>query len=109
MQLGAKPGDWIEIDLGRDRPIGEVQVLTKDGGMPRQFDVQTYATGQQPPTVEAWVKDLDFRWSQSNRADKDGFVRYRGPAVRSRFIRIVNRSGGAGTIREIRVHALKAG
>ncbi len=105
--FGEAVGDWVEIDLGRDRPIGEVQITTKSG-MPEKFDIQTYATGQQPPTEEAWVKDLNFRWTRANRTKKDGTIAYRGPMTRARFIRIINRSGGKGELAEVRVFALKA-
>ncbi|MBC8066197.1 MAG: prealbumin-like fold domain-containing protein, partial [Chlorobia bacterium] len=106
--IGALPGDWVEIDLGRDRPIGEVQLLVKDGSMPARFDIQAYSTGQAAPESDAWVKDLNFAWTKANRGKKDGSIAYRGPMARCRFIRIVNRSGGAAKLAEIRVFALKA-
>lgn len=110
--LGSKKGDWIEIDLGRDRPIGEVRLVFKNPTMPGQYDIQLYATGQQPPDTDAWVKDLDFKWTLANRGVKaaDGTISipYRGPLTRSRYIRIVNRSGGEGQIAEIKVIPLKA-
>lgn len=111
-KFGAKKGDWIEIDLGRDRPIGEVRLIFKTPQMPSQFDIQIYATGQQAPENDAWVKDLNFDWTQSNRSVKEGdaavAVPYRGPMTRGRYIRIVNRSGGAGTLSEVRVIPLKS-
>jgi hypothetical protein len=109
--LGPNAGDWVEIDLGRDRPIGEVRLVLKDSTMPAKFDIQTYATGQTPPEVEAWVKDLNFRWTLKNRGTPEGSslaIPYRGPMTRARFIRIVNRSGGIGRIAEIKVIPLKA-
>ena len=111
-ELGPKPGDWIEIDLGRDRPIGEIALVFKKAEMPKQFDIQAYATGQSAPDRDTWVKDLNFDWTLSNRGieNSDGTVTipYRGPLTRSRYIRIVNRSGGVGKVGEIRVTPLKA-
>ena len=106
VELGSQPGDWIEIDLGRDRPVGEVQVHY--GQMPVKFDLQAYATGQAAPEADAWVKDLNSTWTRENRMKTDGFVPYRGPMIRARFIRIVNRSGGSGKIGEVRIFPLKA-
>lgn len=108
VQLGDKSGDWVEIDLGRDRPIGEVQLVLKDGGMPSKFDIQSYSTGQAAPQTDAWVKDLNFEWTKANRGRKDGSIAYRGPMTRARYVRIVNRSGGAAKLAEIRIFALKS-
>lgn len=109
--LGGNVGDWVEVDLGRDRPIGEVQIVLKEGGMPAKFDILAYATGQNPPQFDSWVKDLNSTWTNQNRGKKEGDARliaYRGPMTRSRFIRIVNRSGGTAKIAEVRVFALQA-
>jgi len=108
VELGSLPGDWIEIDLGRDRPVGEVQIHYGDRQMPVKFDVQAYATGQTAPESDAWVKDLNSIWTRENRIKADGYVPYRGPMIRARFIRVVNRSGGIGKIGEIRIFPLKA-
>ncbi len=111
MALGEKAGDWVEIDLGRDRPIGEVQVILQDGSMPNRFDILAYATGQNPPQFDSWVKDLNSHWTRLNQGRKEGSatnIPYRGPMTRSRFIRIVNRSGGVAKIAEVRVFALQA-
>lgn len=109
--LGGNIGDWVEIDLGRDRPIGEVQILLKEGGMPAKFDILAYATGQNPPQFDSWIKDFNSVWTKQNRGRKEGnstLIPYRGPMTRSRFIRIVNKSGGAAKIAEVRVFALQA-
>lgn len=108
--LGGNPGDWIEVDLGRDRPIGEVQIVLKDRSMPAKFDILAYATGQTAPQFDSWIKDLNSAWTSQDRGRKEGnawAVAYRGPMTRSRFIRIVNRSGGSAKIAEVRVFALQ--
>lgn len=106
--LGSAVGDWLEIDLGRDRPIGEVALVLSNGEMPLKYDIQVYATGQAPPENDAWIKDLNFAWTKPNRLRADGSIAYRGPMTRARFVRIVNRSGGKGSIAEVKVFALKA-
>jgi hypothetical protein len=107
--LGGKVGDWIEIDLGRDRPVGEVR-LFGPGQMPQKYQVVMYATGQKPDQMNPWARELDSRWTWRNRADAEvsgASVAYRSLASRVRFIRIVNVSGGVGQLTEVKVASVK--
>ena len=101
IKLGAKAGDWVEIDLGRDRTIGEIKLFAGDA-MWNRFDIVGYGTGQRPSDAGPIVKESDWDWTSDRRA-KDGAVAYRGGAPRVRFIRIINRSGEAGQIQKIQV------
>lgn len=107
--LSAKTGDWVEIDLGRDRTIGEIALLAKPGVFWSKFDILAYATGQNPADALPWAKEVDFRWTADNRRDPvagaDGVVSvpYRGEPRRFRFIRLVNRGNGTGELAEIKV------
>jgi hypothetical protein len=106
VSLPDAPGSWVEIDLGRDRALGEVDLLTRSGNFWKQFDIMTYTTGQTPSEAVIWSRELDWGWTLSNRSDLVGDARsvaYRGPAQRFRYLRVVNRSGGPGTLAEIRV------
>lgn len=79
--------------------------------MPEKLDIQAYSTGQASTEVGAWVKDLDFRWTLVNRGvpESGGIaIPYRGPLTRSRYIRIINRSGGVGKIADVRIIPLKS-
>ena len=100
--LSGKPGDWVEIDLGRDRTVGEVALAAEPGRFWRAFDVYTYATGQKPEETVPWAREVDFGWTAAHRGD-GGTVHYRGAPRRFRFVRIVNRSGGEGILAEVRV------
>jgi len=101
IKLGGKSGDWIEVDLGRDRTIGEIKVFAGPD-MWRRFDIVGYGTGQRPSDAAPIVKEADWGWTRDRRA-QDGGVPYRGGAPRVRFIRLINRSGEAGAIQRIQV------
>ncbi|HVL38079.1 MAG TPA: CARDB domain-containing protein [Fimbriimonadaceae bacterium] len=84
-------GGWLEIDLGRDRPIGEIR-LYPSGEFWNEFDIHVYATGEEPGDAKLWARELDFGWSKVNRVDREAgaaSVAYRGRAVRVRFIRLI--------------------
>jgi hypothetical protein len=104
-----KPGDWVEIDLGRDRTIGEIALLARPGKFWSKFDILAYATGQTPADALPWVKEVDFAWATGNRGDAveggNGVVSvpYRAQPRRFRYIRLVNRGGGAGELAEVKV------
>jgi len=94
VQLPREKDSWIEIDLGKDRTIGEVQLLSKGGPFWKSFEMQSYETAQKPTEALPWSKELDWDWSKRNRPDPvagGGFsVAYRGSARRFRYLRIVN-------------------
>ena len=105
--LGEKVGDWVEIDLGRDRTVGEIDLVAQPGTFWRKFDVMVYATGQRPEEALRWAREVDGDWTSRNRREVVSPTRvsvpYRGAALRFRYLRIVNRSGGPGRLAEIKV------
>jgi hypothetical protein len=94
--LSGKSGEWVEVDLGRDRVIGEIRLLRASKPFWREFDIYTYATGQRASEAEIWAKEVDWNWTAENRASaaKNGatVISYRAPSKRFRYIRIVNRT-----------------
>lgn len=82
---------WIEIDLGRDKLIGEVELAFK-GSPFSQFSIILTKTGQTPESGIPWIKEGNglFRASVSPQG-ADGIVRlrYRGATSLGRYIRIV--------------------
>ncbi|MFQ3669734.1 MAG: CARDB domain-containing protein, partial [Fimbriimonadaceae bacterium] len=79
-------GEWIEIDLQRDRFISQVELsaLAEDR-MWRQFDILVYFTGMTPQGAAVWARERDWIWSFRFRSDREGGVRrvaYHGPPVR---------------------------
>lgn len=110
LALGEKAGDWVEIDLGRDRPIGEVRLVLGESAAPEQFELVAYATGQNAGQMNAWVRERDSGWTLRNRSTIRGglpCLTYRGPAVRVRYLRVRNVSGGKMLLREIEAVAAK--
>ncbi len=110
--LGAASGNWIEVDLGRDRPVGEVRLLLEGSEAPAKFDIVGYATGQTAGQMNAWVQEIDSGWTIRYRAGQEAgavSLAYRGIASRMRYIRILNVSGGPLKIRELRVTPAKSG
>lgn len=97
--LGGKSGDWIEIDLGRDRPIGEVRLVLRSESFWARFDLLGYGTGQEALSVEPWTRELDWVWTRTARRDNDPktgtfSVAYRPTAGRYRYLRLINRAEG---------------
>lgn len=91
--LPSAPGSWVEIDLGRDRTIGEVRLATRSGHMWNAFQIKMYETAQKPSDALLWTSETNWTWSFRNRPDiTNGVasVAYRGPAQRVRYIRIIS-------------------
>ncbi len=113
VSLGGKAGDWVEIDLGRDRTIGEVTLFGATGTFWPQFEIQVYATGQKLEEATLWANELNWNWAATNRRDlipgdpNTISVAYRSPSERIRFIRITNRSSVIGKLKGIRVVPVK--
>jgi hypothetical protein len=106
-ELPGKVRSWFEIDLGRDRTIGEVDVIAGPNSMWSKFELVAYATGQKPEEAIPWASETDWKWTASNRGEeiaKDrALVRYRGLPMRFRFLRILSRTAPEGKIAELRV------
>lgn len=99
--LPEKPDSWIELDLGRDRTIGEI-ALKPGATFPNRYEIRVYGTGGKSEEADLWASELDEPWSLRNRG-ADGWLAYRAPTRRIRFVRIVSKSGGLGTLAGLRV------
>ena len=94
--LPSATGGWVEIDLGRDRTVGEIDLFARNAPFWKQFEIRTYATGEKPDAAFVWAREPNWDWALRNRrlADSghagDEAVPYRGPTRRFRYIRIVN-------------------
>ena len=88
---GLEDGYWIEIDLGRDRLLGEIS-LVFDGDPWAEFRIVTYKTAQSPGSAAVWaVETSGLRAAASAQRDEEGRVRirYQATAVRSRYVRVI--------------------
>ncbi|MEZ0327942.1 MAG: CARDB domain-containing protein [Fimbriimonas sp.] len=106
VKLGPKKGDWIEVDLGRDRTIAEIDVLAAAPEMWPRFDVLVYGTGQKLVDATVWAREQDWNWTATNRRELVSgvpSVAYRGQPLRVRYIRLVNKLDQPGQIGGIRI------
>ena len=106
---GDKVGDWIEIDIGRDRPIGEVKMIVPPDGSAfwEQFDIMIYGTGQTVAGARLFAGEAGWKFASTMQKDVSSngtsSVAYRAVPQTVRFIRLVNKSGGPGAIAGIEI------
>jgi hypothetical protein len=110
--LGMKAGDWVEIDLGRDRPAGEVRLISTGPDFWKRFDIVVYSTGQTAKDAAIWARETDFPYSYLARSSDDGngerSLSYRGLPQRFRYVRIINRADSdVAKLAEIKVTPVK--
>lgn len=102
---------WLEIDLGRDRPLGEVRLSFAGAGVWPEFDLRIYGTGERAAEARTWVGEPNGPWSLRTRLDVDAAmpglktVAYRGFPVRARFLRLVPRVAAPVPVRLAEVRA----
>lgn len=109
VSLGDEPsGYWIDIDLGRDRQLGQIQ-LVFDGPVWKQFRILTYKTAQTPGEAQVWSEEANGQANAEATKTEDGktVLSYTSRTVRSRFIRIVPLSRDAVKLAEVRVVPIK--
>ena len=102
--LQIPPGAWVEVDLGRDRAIGEVQ-LAVAGVPPSQVSLDVYKTGSRPSDAVAWFTSPDAAWLWALEPAQSGVrtATVRGSLTQSRYLRVVNRSQSPMDLRELRI------
>jgi hypothetical protein len=96
--------EWIELDLGRDRPIGEIRIYADS--IWNQFDIIAYSTGQTVADAQLFAHELDSSMRERHCFEsdlKDWCLAYRARPLTVRFIRIVRKGAGTTMIREIEV------
>lgn len=110
-ELGDKEGDWFQIDIGRDRPIGEIKFLFKGdaNNMWDKFDIMVYSTGQRVNEARLYSRELNWRQTLPTRRDIDPkdyevmAVAYRAQPMFVRFIRFVNKSNRGGRLAGVEI------
>lgn len=110
----AQEGGWFELDIGRDLPVGEVQLVVKGDrhAFWKSFDILVYSTGQRVNEARLFAREWDWAHAVDFHADVDPQdfsvrrVAYRARPQTVRYIRIVNRSGGAGRLADLEVRAV---
>ena len=97
----AEKQSWVEIDLGRDRVVGAIQI--EADSMPKSFQILVRNTGDKLEDSIPWATEPDFEWTKQFQATPKTIsngkpVMYFYSPIQVRYIRLVNRSGGAGKI-----------
>ncbi len=101
------PLDVVEIDLGQDRAIGEVSVVTQGSGQ-WAFDIMVYGSGEKPESARLYAREGDLAWSRLCRSESDGWIAYRSLPQKARFIRIVSKRPAEGVkLAEVLVRVAK--
>ncbi len=96
-----KVGDWIEIDLGRDRPLSEVSFDVLGDQIWKKFDILIYRTAQKPSDAVIWAREVNGPWSLRTRSvsQKENpswhTLRYYGLPLYGRYVRMIIREGDA--------------
>ena len=99
--LPAAPASWVEIDLGKDRTIGEI-ALRPGPEFWNRYEIRVYATGGRREDAALWATELNAPWTRANRA-ADGWITYRSPVQRIRYVRVVSKDGGSASLAGLRV------
>lgn len=97
IEMPGAEGGWIEVDLGRERPVTQVE-LTFDGAPWRAFTIAFYGTSQSPASAQSWVQERE-----SSLRESHGKVTYRGSLTLMRYIRIMPLSGEGVKLAELAV------
>ncbi|MFN7171928.1 MAG: hypothetical protein ACK4P3_03980 [Fimbriimonadaceae bacterium] len=113
--LPGDEGSWVEVDLGRDRLIGEVVIDGVGPNFWEEFEVQVYATGETREQARPWSRELSWSWSFANRRDISPAtpslmsVAYRARPAQIRAVRILAKKPSVGNaqIARIRVHGVE--
>jgi hypothetical protein len=113
IDLPNKVGDWIEIDLGKDQTVSEIQLLGKDPSFWNKFDIMTYFTGETINQASPFAHEVDFSWNLQTRPEQAGTdvtgLVYRGVGKGVRYIRLICRTPGASAkLGEIKVFGTKS-
>jgi hypothetical protein len=93
--------NWLEIDLGRDRVVGEIELVF--ALVPQGIRIASYGTSQPPTSAGVWVEDRGL-WFRH----QGGRVVYRGASTLMRYIRIAGLGKGTAGLAEVLVRPLRA-
>ncbi|MEI8283007.1 MAG: hypothetical protein WCG75_11415, partial [Armatimonadota bacterium] len=94
---------WVEIDLGRDRLLGEFDI---QGEVPHKFNVKVYGTTDKVDQADVWIDEINadlFRSAYGQTGDSI----YRPSPNTARYVRIENLTDKPARLKGIKVFAAK--
>ena len=99
------PKAWVEVDLGRDRLLGELELR---GDLPEAFVVAVYGTTEKINESRPWIGESSLSTRLRHYPSiNPGTVIYRPRPIGGRYIRILNAGEKAATLKGIRLLATK--
>lgn len=107
-RLKSESPSWIELDLGRDRTIGEIVLeLGPDSQLPQKLEIEVYNTAQRVSDARTIEREIAFPWSFESRAIDMGQSRrivYRPEPSTWRYLRLEFSEGANLDVRGLAVH-----
>ena len=94
---------WVEVDLGRDRLLGEMDF---QGEVPKKFRVKVYGTTDKVDQADVWIDEVD---AEKFRREYDivGDQVYRPTPNTARYVRIENLTDKPARIKGIKLFAAR--
>lgn len=99
------PGQWIEIDLARDRTVGLIEIGVVQGRLD-QFDILFYGTSQTAESASRWASINDGD-TILHTYGSGKVLPIAAPARSARYVRIVNRGKEKATLNGVQVFPTK--
>lgn len=102
--------DWIEVDLGRDRIFGAVEVLVRNANVLKSVEVFGRETGQQQAEAERFGMLKDPAWHVKSWSGMEGGLaklQIFGQPLKARTVRIAFSAGSPCEVAEVRVFPAK--
>ena len=98
---------WVEVDLGRDRLLGELELR---GELPQAFLVAVYGTTEKVNDSRPWISEANLSDRLRYYPSTDpNFTVYRPKPMGGRYLRILNAGDKPATLKGIRLFATKRG
>ncbi|MBS1727528.1 MAG: discoidin domain-containing protein [Armatimonadetes bacterium] len=94
---------WVQVDLGRDRTVGEIVF---QGEVPKQFRVLVFGTTDKPDDADWWIDEVNSERFRTEY-EVEGDLTYRPSPNSARYIRIQNLTDKPATLKGIKVFAAK--
>lgn len=94
---------WVEVDLGRDRSLGEIVF---QGEVPKKFKVKVYGTTDKVEVADWWIDEIDsdkFRLAYNMPGD----LTYHPNPNSARYVRIENLTNKPAKLKGIKIFAAK--
>lgn len=95
VEMPGAEGGWIEIDLGRERPVAEIEIQ-HESGIWRSFNIAYYGTAQTPASAQSWIQERE-----SALRSAGGKSVYRGNLTLMRYVRLIPLAGAPAKVREV--------